>query len=59
MRLSERRELICIKFAKNSLRLDNFKQLFPRHKNDHDMETRRQGEYHVSMSHGNRYGSIN
>ena len=55
MRLSERRELICLKFAKNSLRLDNFKQLFPRHKNDHDMETRRQGEYHVSMSHGNRH----
>ena len=55
MRLSERRELICLKFAKNSLRLDNFKQLFPRHKNDHDMKTRRQGEYHVSMSHGNRH----
>ena len=58
MRLSERRELICIKFAKNSLRLDNFKQLFPRHKNDHDMKTRRQGEYHVSMSHGNRHAIL-
>ena len=34
MRLSERRELICLKFAKNNLRLDNFKQLSlsPRHK---------------------------
>merc|ERR1711940_415647 len=38
MRLSERRELICLKFAKNSLRLDNFKQLFPKHRNDHNVQ---------------------
>ena len=55
MRLSERRELICLKFAKNSLRLNNFNQLFPRHRNEHDMEMRQQREYHVSMSHGKRY----
>ena len=55
MRLSERRELICLKFAKNSLRLHNFKQLFPMHKTDHDMKTRQKEEFKVSMSHGKRY----
>ena len=54
-RLSERREMICLKFAKNSLRINNFNQLFPRQRNEHDMKTRQQNEYHVSMSHGKRY----
>ena len=57
MRLSERREIICLQFAKNSLRLNNFNQLFPRHRNEHDMKTRQQNEYHVSMSHGKRYAT--
>ena len=55
MRLSERRELICLKFAKNSLRLDNFKQLFPKHSNDHGMKTRNNEAYHENMSNGKRY----
>ena len=29
MRLSEIREVICLKFAKNCLRIDNFKRMFP------------------------------
>ena len=31
----------------NSLRLDNFKKLFPMQKNFHDMETRQHERYHV------------
>ena len=34
MRLSERREMICPKFAKNCLRLGNFKK-FPMHVSKH------------------------
>ena len=55
MRLSERRELICLKFAKNSLKLNNFKKLFPEHKSLHDMRTRNQEKYSVSKSNGKRY----
>ena len=57
MRLSERRELICLKFAKNSLGLDNdnFKQLFPMFQTDHNMKTRQKEEFQVSMSHDKRY----
>ena len=55
MRLSERREIICLKFAKNSLKLDNFKQLFPKKQNNHEMKTRQTDEYHVNMSNGKRY----
>ena len=29
MKLAERREAICLKFAKNSLRISNFRELFP------------------------------
>ena len=54
-RLSERRDLICLKFAKTSLRLDNFKKLFPMQKNIHDMETRQNERYHVVRSYGKRY----
>ena len=39
-RLFERRDLICLKFAKTSLRLENFKKLFPVKKTIHDMETK-------------------
>ena len=56
MRLSERRDLICLKFAKNSLRLDNFKQLFPKKSNKHEMDTRQHELYHVSRCYGKRFG---
>ena len=54
-RLSERRDLICLKFAKTSLRLENFKKLFPVQKNIHDMKTRQHEKYHVIRSYGKRY----
>ena len=55
MRLSERREIICLKFAKNSLRLDNFKRLFPEHVKLHDMKTRKKKKYEVSKCYGKRF----
>ena len=55
MRLCERREIICLKFAKNSLKLNNFKRLFPVHRNLHDMKTRKKEKYKVSKCHGKRY----
>ena len=55
MRLSARREIICLKFAKNSLKLSNFKRLFPEHANLHGMKTRKQEKYSVSKCNGKRY----
>ena len=55
MRLSERREIICLKFAKNSLKLSNFKRLFPEHANLHGMKKRKQEKYSVSKCNGKRY----
>ena len=55
MKLSERRDLICPRFAKNSLKLLNFKKLFPVHKNNHDMTTRQHEKYKIMRSYGKRY----
>ena len=55
MRLSERREVICLKFAKNCLRLNNFKKLFPEHASKHDMKKRKQEKYSVAKCKGKRY----
>ena len=56
MRLSERRDIICLKFAKNSLKLENFKKLFPVHKNFHGMATRQQHDkYKIIRSFSKRY----
>ena len=54
-RLSERRELICLKFAKNCLRIQNFTKLFPKHNNMHDMQTRQHEKFQVIRSFGKRY----
>ncbi len=55
LRLSERRDMICLKFAKNSLRMENFKKLFPRQSNSHEMKTRQKDIYQVSRSFGKRF----
>ena len=57
MRLSERREVICLKFAKNCLMLDNFKRMFPMHISKHEMRTRHEEKYILSKSNGKRYGN--
>ena len=56
VKLSERRDLICLKFAKNCLKIENFKKLFPVHKNLHDMETRQHEKYRIVRSFSKRYG---
>ena len=38
--LFERREKFCLRFAKRSLNVENFKHLFPLYKNEHKMKTR-------------------
>ena len=55
MRLSERRDVICLKFAKNSLRLEKFMKLFPRQCNRHKMNTRQKNVYQVSRYYGKRF----
>ena len=55
MKLSKRRNLICLKFAKNSLKLQNFRKLFPMHKNSHSLATRQHEQYQVKRSYGKRY----
>ena len=55
MRLSERREVICLKFAKNCLRLDNFKRMFPMHMSKHEMKKRHEEKYNLSKSNSKRY----
>ena len=57
MKLSDRREAICLKFAKNCLRMDNFKRLFPMHISKHEMKTRHEEKYNVSKINGKRYSS--
>ena len=54
-RLSERRNILCLKFAKKSLKIDNFGHLFPLNSKFHDMKTRKSDYYKVSKSYSKRY----
>ena len=53
--LSERRESLCLKFAKKSLRVDNFGHLFPISKKKHLMKTRGGDVYRVSKGFSERF----
>ena len=53
--LSERRNLLCLKFAKKSLKVDNFKHLFPVVSKQHDMKTRNNELYKVNSAYSARY----
>ena len=53
--LFERRERLCLRFAKKSLNVENFKHLFPSYKNDHNMKTRYSPKYEQSKTSSNRY----
>ena len=55
MRLSERRNILCLKFAKKSLKVENFGQLFPFNSKCHEMKTRKSNIYKVSRSCSKRY----
>ena len=53
--LFERREKLCLRFAKKSLNVDNFKHLFPVYKNEHTMKTRYSSKYEQARISSNRY----
>ena len=53
--LHDRRELICLKFAKKALKLDNFKKMFPIQKQLHEMKTRNKKKYFVNYAQTERY----
>ena len=57
MRLSERRKVICLKFAKSCLRIKNFEKLFPIHESKHRMKTRHEDKFQVSQSNGKRHAN--
>ena len=48
-------KLKVISSLKNSLKLSNFKRLFPEHANLHGMKKRKQEKYSVSKCKGKRY----
>ena len=53
--LADRREKMCLKFAKNCLKIDNMKQLFPRYVSKCPMLTRNKCKYAVNRSLTERY----
>ena len=53
--LEERREKLCLKFAKQCLRHDKLKGLFPRHKRTHNMVKRSCEKYIVKKAKTERY----
>ena len=53
--LFERRERLCLRFAKKSLKVENFKHLFPLYEKQHDMMTRATMKYEVCKANSKRY----
>ena len=53
--LFDRREKLCLRFAKRSLNVENFKHLFPLYKNEHNMKTRYSPKYEQARIISNRY----
>ena len=53
--LEERRENLCLKFAKQCLRHDKLKGLFPRNKRRHHMDKRNCEKYKVKKAKTERY----
>ena len=51
--LEDRREELCLKFAKNCLRVDKFKRFFPLYKKDHCMTMRESEKFALE-----KYGSV-
>ena len=53
--LHERRERLCLKFAKKCLKMENFKKLFPLKKLNHVMKKRKTEKYFVKQINSERY----
>ena len=56
MTLEERRNQMCFKFAKQSLKLDKMKKFFTRNKNSHAMDIRSSEFYKVERYQTERFG---
>ena len=53
--LEERREQMCLKFAKQCLKLDKFKLLFPRYQSSHVMQKRFPEYYKIVRAQTERF----
>ena len=53
--LNERREKLCLSFAKKCLKMDNFKKLFPVRKVNHNMKKRNAEKYFIKHMNTERY----
>ena len=53
--LEKRRDLMCLKFSKQCLKLDKMRGLFPRRKSEHLMEKRSSAVYDSVISHTERF----
>ena len=53
--LEQRRNTLCLKFAKNCLKNEKLKRLFPLEKHNHSMKTRTQSFFKVNKARTERY----
>ena len=53
--LAERRNILCLKFAKKSLKVENFGHLFPTSSKSHEMKTRHSDIFKINKVFGKRY----
>ena len=53
--LDKRRDQMCLKFAKQCLKLDKMRGLFPRRKSDHLMEKRNPDYFDTVVTHTERF----
>ena len=53
--LDQRRDKLCISFAKKCIKLNNMKSLFPILKRKHDMETRMNTKYVTNKAKSEKY----
>ena len=54
-KLEVRREKLCLQFAKNCLKIDKLKQMFPLNVKDHDMTQRHVEKFKVNHAKTERY----
>ena len=53
--LAERRDILCLKFAKKSLKVENFGHLFPINSKRHEMQTRHSDILKINKGYSKRY----
>ena len=53
--LAERRDTLCLKFAKKSIKVENFGHLFPINSKRHDMQTRHSDILKINKGYSKRY----